>query len=273
MNPAALLAWGMPPAGLGMFARDDVEPGNWRHVAVNVWRFDRREQAAQARELGADVWSFGGPDHWTPANWRDAIAHVRATRDEIGAVGVIAEYEDEWNFATDDERRAYGAALGELALEMRVGLTFYASMRGLAVIASAAGLGIFGMLQEHGLTSTSSPVLHRWWSEAVAIFGLRLCLAFAAWRSSSLLDESTEYPPYLAALPRCGGAWVWTAANGTIPGYMRDALRTYEPGGSAVGTVLEAALRALVRPVVAVVVALVALFALLVGTAWRLARA
>lgn len=269
VDAGALLAWGMPPAGLGVFARDDVEEGPWRHVAVNFTRTDRVEQARAARARGADVWGFAGPSRMAPSTWRDGIARFRATRDEIGAVGLVAEYEDAWPFAGDDERRAYGAALRELALETRVVVTYFPDIGGLEVLADACGLGVVGMVQMHGLSSTSPATFARWWARSVNAWGLRLLLAIAGWTSSGLIDTVDEYRAYLAALPRCGGAWVWPLAGTRIPSWMLAALRDYEPGGSALGTALEATLRTVVRPAFALIVGLLVLLVAFVSLAWR----
>lgn len=273
MSLGALIGWGAPPVGLGVFARDDLEPGPWRHAAINVFSANRRELAARAHERGQAVWCFGGPGRMAPSNWREAIARIRSSRDELGAIGAVCEYEDAWPWASDDERRAYGRALGELALEMRVCVTYFPEIGGLEVLADACGMGVVGMVQMHGLSSTSPATFARWWARSTRAWGLRLCLAIAGWESSTRLDSADEYRRYLPDLPKCSSAWVWPLGGSSIPRYMLEALSSYEPGGSLAGTVLEASLRWVARPVgVAVVVVALALLALLV-VLWRSARA
>src|SRR5690606_7678807 len=71
----AMLAAGVPPFGLGYYAREAIEPRPaWRFVAVNAWRSDARELVAQARERGAAAWLYGTPEHFRPDTFRDGLA-------------------------------------------------------------------------------------------------------------------------------------------------------------------------------------------------------
>lgn len=259
--------------GRCIFARDDIEAGAWSHVAVLANRANRRELADDARRRGAGLWVYLMPGSFLSSTWQAGMDRLEAAADELGAEGIIADWEPDHDNPTDATAEAFGRRCGEVALRRRVGITFHPSSSKLDVVARAAGLGVFGILQEYGRTSTDPDELARWWERASRYFGLRLCLAVALWRSSERIDTPDEFARYLSILPRCGAGWAWALADSTPPAWMLEQLQAWEPGGSRLGTLAQAGLRAVVRPAFAVLLAIGVVAVLLVFAIWRSSRA
>lgn len=266
--PVALFLAGLPPLGLGVYARDAIEALPWRFVAVNAWRSDARAQAATARGAGAGVWLYGTPERFTPATWRDGIARLERMAAELDVDGVIADAESEWPELSAsrraEEAAAFGAELARLARSTRVGFTSYPSFPALAELAAAAGRGVWGSPQIYGRTSSDAEVFSRWFDAWRVHFGSRCIPSIAGWPAGASMHDGPGFRAYLAKLPAAAGAIVWDEA-GAMPSYIADALRDFHPGGSAAGTAREVALVSSQHPqflvlaiVVGIVVALVA---------------
>lgn len=233
----ALVNMGAPPSGLGLYARDHIEPGAWDFVAVNYTRSDREAQAAEVRRMGAQLWLYATPEHFHPSNWRASLGAMVAEATRLGAAGVIADFEGGWDGPYENEARLAGAALAEAAKTVRVCFTSYYSWRFLDALLSTAGRAISGNLQIYGRTEQDAEVWERWFIGWHERFGGRLSLAVAGWPAHASMNNSAGFRSYLSRLPKVGGAIVWDAA-GTMPSYIVDALAEYQPGGSVAGTTL-----------------------------------
>src|SRR5690606_3611328 len=66
---------------------------------------------------------------------------------------------------------------------------------------------------------------------------------------------------YLTSLPSSAGGVLWP--GGSVPQYVSDAVSSWEPGGSALGTLAYTIRDALVRPGAAAILAIVALLSIL----------
>jgi len=268
----AMLAAGVPPFGLGYYAREAIEPRPaWRFVAVNAWRSDARELVAQARERGAAAWLYGTPEHFRPDTFRDGLARLERLAGELeGVTGVIADPEGEWPELSSSRRAELaaelGAGLGALARSTRVGVTSYPSWPGLEELARAAGRGVWGSPQIYGRTANDAETFARWFDMWRAHFGARCIPSIAGWASSPGLANAEGFRAYLARLPRAAGAIAWDA-TGRMPSYIADALEAYSPGGSELGTAGAALLVLAQHPpfMLAIVVVVVAVAAAVVG--------
>jgi hypothetical protein len=262
MSAAAQILGGVPPAGLGLYIRDAIDPRIGRFVALNAARSDLRAQATVARARGQEVWLYSMPSEWRPGVWRDSIASIGERARAIGAVGVIADPENGWPELSATVRRRelaeLGAALAAAAASTRVGVTSYPMLPDLRSLADGCGTRVFGSPQLYGRTATDAPTLRGWydrWRDAG--FGPRLVPSIAAWASSSQLETPEGYRRYLDALPRAGGAIGWRA-TGPMQRHIAAALASYEPGGSAAGTAALAAAAGLGSPWIAGLVVLLA---------------
>lgn len=262
MNPAALLMAGVPPSGLGLFARDTVEQGRFAFIAINHKRSDRAAQAAEVRRRGATLWLYSTPEHWQPDTWEATLREIVAACRELGAVGFFANPESEWGSA---DAGPLGAALAAAASDFRVVVVSYPDWHGLARCAQAAGRVVSGCVEIYGRASNDPEVWARWlasWSEA---WGGRVMLAIAGWPATDAMSDSAGFRSYLSRLPKVGGAIVWDA-SGDSPTYIEDALNEYQPGGSQAGTLAlatSAAMRAPGVQATTVILAFVLIVALL----------
>lgn len=267
MSPTAQILGGVPPAGLGLYIRDNLDPRLGRFVALNATRADLRTQAAAARARGQEVWLYSMPSEWRPNAWRDSIASIEDRARTVGAVGIIADPENGWPELSSTVRRrelaALGQALAALAGSTRVGVTSYPMLPDVRYLAEGCGTRVFGSPQLYGRTATDAATLRGWydrWRDAG--FGPRLVPSIAAWPASSQLETPEGFQRYLDALPRAGGAIGWRA-TGAMPRHIAAALAAYEPGGSAAGTAALAAAAGLGSPWIAGAIVLLA--ALIVG--------
>lgn len=244
MSPTALLLAGVPPSGLGLFARDTVEPGRFAFIAINHHRSDRNAQAAEVRRRGAQLWLYSTPEKWQPDTWRAELDNIRASVRELGAVGFIANPESEWGAS---DAGPLGAALGEAANETRVCVVSYPDWHGLARCAAEAGRKVSGCVEIYGRASSDPEVWAQWLAAWDAAFGGRVCIAIAGWPAVDTMASAEGFRQYLSRLPKVGGAIVWDA-SGNAPTYVTDALADYEPGGNAAGTAALAAMAAFRAP-------------------------
>lgn len=244
MSPLALLLAGVPPSGLGLYARDTVEPGRFTFIAINHHRSDRNAQAAEVHRRGAQLWLYSTPEKWQPDQWRAELDNILASAREMGAVGIIANPESEWGSA---DAAPLGAALAVAASEIRVCVASYPDWHGLARCAEAAGRKVSGSVEIYGRASSDPEVWARWLASWNAAWGGRVCLSIAGWPAVDTMASADGFRTYLSRLPKVGGAIVWDA-SGNAPSYVTDALAEYEPGGSAAGTATLAAMAALRAP-------------------------
>lgn len=266
MNVGALALAGVPPHGLGAFARDVIEPDPFRFIAINAGRSDVAQQAAAVRAAGRELWLYQTPGAFTPANWRATLARLRVLVPQLGAVGYIADFEDLWPGLSRSSRQrdlaAAGAELAGDATNMRVGFTSYPLFPDLEVLAAAAGAGVFGVPQiYHGAHASSFAA---WWAHWQDRFTNNIP-AIAAWAADGTQQTAEGYRAYLRALPHASGAIVWQG-TGRLPSYIRRELASYEPGGSLVGTITQCLEAWVVRPMGAVLAVL--LVVVLFVAAW-----
>jgi len=262
MSAAAQILGGVPPAGVGLYIRDTIDPRLGRFVALNATRADLNAQATVARARGQEVWLYSLPSEWRPGVWRESLTSIVQRAGSIGAAGVIADPENGWpelgQLARRRELAELGAALAAAAATTRVGVTSYPMLPDLRSLADGCGTRVFGSPQLYGRTATDAPTLRGWydrWRDAG--FGPRLVPSIAAWASSAQLETPEGYRRYLDALPRAGGAIGWRA-TGPLPRYIAAELATYEPGGSAAGTAALAAAAGLGSPWIAGLIVLLA---------------
>lgn len=261
MNFLALLFAGVPPKGKGLYARETVEPGDWDFIAINHTRSDRATQAAEVRRRGARLWLYSTPETWQPETWRETLTNILARARELGAVGIIANPESEWGTA---DAAPLGTALAEAADEFQVVCASYPNWHGLARFAEAAGRKVSGSVEIYGNSSMDPEVFASWYAAWHSAFGGRVCLSIAGWPTNEAMSDAEGFRAYLASLPKSGGAIVWDA-TGDAPTYITDALATYQPGGSAVGTAALAGSAALRAPGIQALIVLGAIVAAIVA--------
>lgn len=261
---AALVAHGLPPLGIGKFVGDTIEDEpRFAYYVVHAWRSDRDALVARARELGADVWLYGGPDRWRPSTWRESREHIRREVRRLGAEGYIADPENGWPQLARAERRseleALGAALAEDALTMRVGVSFFPGMPDLDVLGAAAGEGVFAVVQVYGLHAFSASAFAGWVSRARDVFGYaRTIIAIAGWAARPEMSTREGFARYLAMVPDAPGNMVWDL--GTMPAYIKEAISSRDVGGSLAGSAAWGGLALIARPAGVVLLALVVVF-------------
>lgn len=240
----------------------------WDHIAVNAWRSDRVEQIRQARAMGATPWLYGGPEKFSPANWRASLAHIEAESDLHGGIGIIPDPENEWPEHPDrvNQARAFGAALADAATRRRVGVTTYPSFPVRRELTAAAGPGVWWAVQLLGRSSVLAPVLANWLDNWRALVGARATIVVGGWVASTPMGTEAGYRRYLSAVPRTGGAWVWDAAGAGRP-YIAPALTAYRDTLSPIDGAMGTLGALVVQPAVTVVLVL-ALIAAALGAAW-----
>jgi hypothetical protein len=260
---AASMLAGLPPFGLGLYARDTIEPLPWAFVAVNAWRSDAAQQVEQARARGAAVWLYGTPEHFQPATWRDGLARLERMSSALPVVGIIADAETEWpslvGSARAEAATAFGLELARLSSSTRVGFTSYPSFPALAELAAAAGRGVWGSPQIYGRTSQDAETFATWFDSWRIHFGARCIPSIAGWAASPSMSSAEGFAAYLSRLPHAPGAIVWDGA-GNMPSAIRDGLASFHPGGSSAGTASAIARTVAAHPpfiVAAIVVAIV----------------
>lgn len=255
MNPAALLLAGVPPSGMGLYARETIEAGPWSFVAVNASRADRAAQAAEVHRRGAQLWLYATPEAWRPDTWMASLSAIVTKARELDAVGIIADPESGWR-GTD--AAALGRALAETAHDVRVCVTSFPEFPSLVSLAAGCGRMVSASPQIYGRTTQDGEVWARWIGHWRDLFGGRVCLSIAGWPADESMNHAEGYRAYLARLPKVGGAIVWDA-TGAAPHYISDALADYSPGGSLPGTVAAASLSALAAPGVQASIVILAL--------------
>lgn len=264
MNLLALVQSGFPPIGNGLYVRSTVRglpAARWH--AVLAWRRDAEEQV---EALGAK-WMWGGVDHFRPGRWEAGLRFLADKARATGCEGIIVDPENGWPDIPRAERRsqltAFGRALSDTALDLRVGITSYPLFPDLDILASAAGDGCWGSIQLYGRSSyvartttrTEAMVMGQWWQRWADAFGSRLIPSVAVW-DSGYLHTSARYQEYLSALPKAHGSIGWLA--GTPPAHIRAGFESYNAGGSALGTVAIAIANWVGRPAGIAVVAIIA---------------
>ena len=272
MTDALALFWaGMPPPGLGVYARGHVPPGPWRFVCVNAWRADRAQLVDVARERGAEPWLYGGPSRWTGDAWRASADHLYRVAGELRVPRIIAD--PEGGAPAGGELAALGARLSELARDVRVGVTFVPSFPGLDELAATAGDAVWSAVQVYGRGALDAATFAAWYARSRARFGARAILSVAGWAHRPELATLAGYQAYLAMLPRVSGAIVWTDAP-ELPPHVLAALTAWEPGGSGAGTASLAALAFIARPAFAALIgSLAVLFVFAILTIRAVTRA
>lgn len=246
MGLDALLLGGMPPNGRGLYVRDRIEPG-FDFYVVNAWRGDRARLVAEARARGAQVWMFGGLEHWRPSNALANVEYCASEARRLGAVGIVADPEDQWG-GEDATLRALAARLRAISSGMRVGVTSYPFFAGLQILASTVGPNVWFSPQIYGRTSQDPQALADMWRRATNAFGRRTIPSIAAWPSSPLLRTGAGYAQYLAMLPRDAGGFIaWDDGAGIEP-WRLQMLLAHHVGGNALSTTGNQALAFLLRP-------------------------
>lgn len=264
MDIIAVLARGVPPIGRGYYARSHAMRGPYAFAIVNATRSDYAAVAAQCRSYGQQVWLYMTPEKWHPDNWVASLLEISGKRRAIGCTGFIADAETRWGALAREERRRllgnFGRALAAEADNCRVGFTSFPDFPDLDALAHAAGDAIFGSPQVYGQDPQNrASVFAGWWARWRALFGPRLLLSFALWppEDNTRMQSLDGYTEYLSHLPHACGAAGWT--TGDPPNYMLAQLPSYEPGGSAAGTILAAFEAGALRPVTAIATAIVVL--------------
>lgn len=272
MNPGAAILGGVPPWGLGLYARDTIETGPFRFIALNAHRGDLAAQVAEVRARGAQLWLYSTPENWRPDAWAAELARIVELARVHGAVGIIADPEGGWTGempagagSRDDVAAALGTALAAASDSTRVCVTSYPSWPGLDALARAAGRRVSASIQIYGRTTQDAEEWARWYAGWRSRFGSRLCLSIAGWPADDSMDSAAGYASYLARLPKSGGAIVWDAA-GAAPTYIQEGLASYQPGGTLLGTLTHACRAMLAAPgalvTLGTVVAIVAIVAI-----------
>ncbi|MCH8198529.1 MAG: hypothetical protein IIA54_00465 [Chloroflexi bacterium] len=249
MNLLALLLYGFPPWGRGIYIRNNPavkEQARARFACVSTLRGDMAEQV----DAVGSAWLYSTPGKWTPIAWRDELARMLALAESLGSSveGIIADPEGEWGGATNAQAEELGRGLAEASSSVRVGCTTYPLFRRREALTAAAGDGVWFSPQIYGRTSQDPARWRAWYDEWARLVGeSRLCPSIAAWPVSPLHSTAEGYASYLAELPSFAGAIAWPEP-GDLPIHIRGPLRVYEPGGSGPGTVALAARNALFRP-------------------------
>jgi hypothetical protein len=255
MIPPALLP-GLPPFGVGGYARDALEPYLRDFVALNAWRSDVRAQAEQAKARGLRVYLYGTPEHWRPDTWRASLGRIVAQCRELGCVGIIADAEGNWE-GQSAQARALGAELAKASAVVNVGFTSYPMWAHVRTLAAQCKGKVWATPQLYGRTGNGDAVFQRWYAPWVAAFGMgRVVPSIAGWVSSDALATSEGYRAYLAAIPPACAVIAWDE-SGSAPRHILQALSTYKPGNRAAKTVEALFVQPLV--VVTIAVALVAI--------------
>lgn len=207
MTVLALPLVGVPPSGLGLYARGRVgEPGPWSWYVGREWELVGIEQMNSPQwEQHADA----------------AVARALAR----GAQGVILDREDNTPAAVVD---AMAAWIRRNCVRVRIIVTSYPAWNGLERLAAGARGLFVGSPQLY----FDAPTNARGWSRWLRVLGLRLIPSVAGYVEGSaesrraadraLRGTPSAYISYLASVPRAGGAIVWPAWP--MPQYMKDAL-------------------------------------------------
>ena len=240
---------GIPPSGLGYYARDRIDApfGPPRFVAVDFRRTDAASMVRTAHSRGAETWLYATPEAWTPDAWRGTLPGILALAGGLGCAGIIADPEGGWSRDAAD----LGRALADAAGRTRVGLTSFPSWPGLASCVGAAGTAIWGSPQIYGRESQDGAAFAAWYRRWTDLMGARVVPSIAGWTSNPAMQTAEGFRTYLSRLPHAGGAIVWRGA-GAMPQHIAEGLAGYEPGGSAIGTAVLAAGSAITPRTVAI---------------------
>ncbi len=270
---AALAARGMPPTGRGIYLREDANEARRIGASFALVNGARADAAEQARAVGG-AWLYSLVSRWRPETWRDGLAELLAKRRQLRALGIpvhgiVGDAEGGWPELSPAERvrevSALGAALAEVAQDMRVGFTTYPNWPGREALVGAAGDAIWYSPQLYGRTSQDPADIRRWYELWTSIAGAQHCIpSIAGWPVSDLHRTPQGFADYLTMLPPAAG-FIAFDATGPMPSYIAERLATYEPGGSAIETQLLGLRNAVLRPAaLAIGVAIIALVVMLV---------
>lgn len=268
-----MLSAGLPPWGLGFYAREDALELSTRFVCIRPDRNDAQEQADAVRARGAQLWLWIGPERSRHDNFEEGLALLQARARSLGAAGVIVNPERNartggWMAPRSRETMGrYGAACAQLARETRVGMVTFPSHPGVEEFAQAAGGAVWGSVELYGENVPDAEGMQRWYQRFVAAFGAqRVIPSIAGWAHGPNTNTREAFRAYLARVPRAAGAIAFDAM-GEMPAWMREELQSYEPGGSALGTIALALRGWLARPAGAAALAIVGalVVALVVG--------
>lgn len=253
----ALLASGLPPMGRGLFCREDIADARRIGVSFALVNAERADALEQVAELGG-AWLYSMPDAWRPETWEAGLGELLAVRARglaagLSIHGIVGNGESGWPDLPTAQRDARAAAMGRelrsVAADVRVGFSTYPSWPCRRAFVEAAGDALFYIPQLYGRTSQDPAVIRGWWDDWTTLAGAAHCIpAIAAWPASALHSTPQGYREYLAMLPAASGFAGWDA-TGSMPDYIVEALREYEPGGSLPGTLALGARDALLRPV------------------------
>ena len=204
MTILAPVAAGVPPVGIGLYARGRVgAPGPWQWYVGREWSF------ANVDQMRAD------PVAATQRAIAEAIANGRS--------GAILDWETD---ATEAQVRAVTALVVANAARTRVGFTSYPSWRYVGLIAQLTHGLMWGSPQLYFDPATNA----RGWEHWRSAFGARLIPSAKGYvvgahtsdAMAAALRTPAGYAAYLESVPRAGGVIIWP--NHPVPQYMLDAI-------------------------------------------------
>ena len=264
----APLHGGVPPTGVGVFARDQGVGflSGWDWVALNAARADAVSKGRELVSRGVGVWLYSTPGRWVPSRWRGELARLLELVTQIpGCSGIIANPEAGWS-GQGGQARELGRALKRAAEQTRVGLGSVPLWPQLASVASECRGSCWGMPELYGKRAWVDGSAERrasFWSRYTAAWGeLRTIPAISGWFGSNgiVVDPSPDaFRAYLETIPRAMGACAWLTAGGP-PSWSIPVLRGWEPAGLYPLRWLLAAAAWLTSPAGLVAAALVVVF-------------
>lgn len=270
MNVGAIVTSGLPPFGLGFYAREDALELETRWVAIRADRGDAARQAEQVHARGAQLWLWIGPELSRHDNFDEGLALLRERARSLGAAGVIVNPEKNrrtggWNVSNPREVMGrYGAACAQLASDTRVGVVTFPSHPGVEEFARAAGGKVWGSCELYGENVPDAAGMARWTQRFTDAFGAaRYIPSIAGWSHGPHTNSPEAFRAYLAKIPAAAGAIAFDSMGEMRP-WMRAELMNYQPGGSSIGTLVLALRALLARPEGAAIAGALVLLAVVV---------
>lgn len=237
MNPVAIAMAGIPPHGVGIYARD-------YHTVQDLQRWDI--VVLQGRSVGVQakvqalksplrsVWLYVGVALSQPDTWEENLAILVDRAKAWGCAGVMLDPETGWTGSNASSQAArMGRALKAASAQTRVGFTSYPAWAHLDTVARECKGSVFGSPQNYPLVE--APTQKAWFGRWQNALGARSCiLSVGAYPERELPpyiapDTPEKFDAYLASLPKSTGALAWTTSRG--PEWMMTKLRAWKPAG------------------------------------------
>lgn len=269
MSAGALLLRGVPPQGVGVYAR--AQSAEWLSrfgfVALHGRRFDTPAKARALLEAGREVWLYTTPASWEPQTFRAEVARMLRLVRELGVSGFIADPESGWRGASSRVAAELGAMLRDAARETRVGVTSYPLWAHRRALAAECKGAVWASPQLYA-KGRNPAHLQTWFGEWQEMFGRTRVIPGISgtihMRDSDPRIETAEgFAWYLSTVPAAGGAIAWTA--GIPRPHIGAGLDSYHPGGSLAAHLTLAAASRLNSPAGLVLLVLLVLVALAVS--------